>query len=92
MNESPDLLQIKIEQAKARLPKETLEAIESVDWQAIILSLREKKGYNFEQLGDLETETELLLCGLLNPKDYPGELERRMRISKTEAVDGKSYK
>jgi len=85
MDDKVDLLQIKIEKAKAALPVETQNAIALVDWRATILQLREKRGYTFEQLGDLELETELLLCGLLNPRDYPKELESRMHISKAAA-------
>ena len=80
-----DLLKIKIEKAKRELPLETVNAINAVDWRAAILGLREKKGYTFEQLGDLELETELILCGLLNPADYPRELERRLRVSRSTA-------
>lgn len=80
-----DLLQIKIENAKKQLSDDTLNAIAAVAWQAEIIKMRETKGYTFEQLGDLELETELLLCGLVNPKDYPGELEKRMGISKASA-------
>ncbi len=79
-----DLLQIKIEAAKAKLPVETTNAIAAIDWKAAILSLREKKGYSFEQLGDLETETELVLCGLTPPEEYPKELQNRMRLSKAD--------
>ena len=79
-----DLLQIKIEKAKRELPEETQNAIATVDWRAAILNLRAGKGYNFEQLGELELETELLLCGLLTPDEYPKELAKRMNISKME--------
>jgi hypothetical protein len=78
-------LQIKIENAKKQLSDDTLNAIAAVAWQAKIIKMRETRGYTFEQLGDLELETELLLCGLVNPKDYPGELEKRMGISKASA-------
>jgi hypothetical protein len=84
MNDTVDLLQIKIEKAKTQLSDDTLNAIAAVPWQAIILGMRETKGYSFEQLGDLEIETELLLCGLLNSEDYPRELESRMKISKAQ--------
>src|ERR1035437_6503157 len=85
-----DLLQIKIENAKKQLSDETLNAIAAVAWQAEIIKMRETKGYTFEQLGDLELETELLLCGLVSPKDYPGALEKRMgtcRGSQHELVE-----
>ena len=84
MDNTIDLLQIKIEKAKTQLPESTLAAINAVPWQATILQMRETKRYTFEQLEDLETETELLLCGLLNPQNYPIELENRMRLSKIE--------
>lgn len=84
MEDIVDLLQIKIEKAKSGLSEDTLNAINAVDWRAAILGLRGKGGYSFEQLGDLELETELVLCGLLNPADYPKELESRMKLPKAK--------
>ena len=86
-NNTVDLLQIKIEQAKRKLPLETVNAIDAVDWRAAIMNLRNTKGYTFEQLGDLEIETELVLCGLLDPRDYQKELEKRMNISRSSASE-----
>jgi hypothetical protein len=83
-NNEVDLLQIKIEKAKSQLTDETLNAINAVDWKDAILKMRISKGYSFEQLGTLETETELVLCGLLNPRDYPKEIQNRMGISPTQ--------
>ncbi|HTE49219.1 MAG TPA: hypothetical protein VK675_04915 [Candidatus Paceibacterota bacterium] len=85
MDEIIDLLKIKIEKAKANLSTETVNAIAAVDWKAAILGLRAKFGYTFEQLGDLEVETELLLSGLVSPENYPKELSNRMKISSTAA-------
>ena len=82
-----DLLEIKIEQAKRKLPLETVNAIDAVDWRAAILSLRNKKGYTLEQLSDLELETELLLSGLTTPQDYPKELEHRMGLTHSQTND-----
>ena len=81
MDNTADLLKIKIEIAKRKLPLEAVNAIEAVDWKADILGLRSKYGYTFEQLGDLEIETELVLCGLVRIEDYPKELQDRMKIS-----------
>ncbi|MEI8270882.1 MAG: hypothetical protein WCG45_05965 [bacterium] len=84
-NDTPlDMLQIKIDRAREDLPLATRKAIETVDWRAIILSFREKKGYSFEQLEDLELETELLLCGLLNPVEYPKKLEETLKLPKSQ--------
>jgi len=84
-NETIDLLKEKIEQAKENLPEATQDAIRRVDWKAAILGLRKSRGYDFEQLGALELETELVLCGLLAPKDYPKALEDEMGIPKIVA-------
>jgi len=80
-----DTLQIKIDEAKANLSEEIKNAINAVDWRATVLGMREKKGYSFSQLEDLEIETELLLYGLLKPEDYQQELETKMKISKEES-------
>ena len=77
-----DLLQIKIEKARAELSEESRQAIDAINWKNVIVGMRAEKGYSFTQLEDLELETELLLCGLLNPEDYPKELEKRMQIPK----------
>lgn len=82
-----NLLQIKIERAREKLPVETLNAIAAVDWRQAIMKIRQKKGYNFEQLGALETETELLLCGLISSDEYPREVEKRMNISRAETEE-----
>jgi len=80
--QTPDLLQIKIDKARSELSEESRQAIDAVDWKTVVLNMRAEKGYSFTQLEDLEIETELLLCGLLNPEDYPKELEKRMSIPK----------
>ncbi len=82
-----DLLQIKIEKAKENLSEETLRSINAVDWKKAIIDMRGRKGYSFEQLEDLEIETELLLCGLESPDDYPKEVERRLGLSKVQTAD-----
>ncbi|MEI7425012.1 MAG: phenylalanine--tRNA ligase beta subunit-related protein, partial [Candidatus Staskawiczbacteria bacterium] len=84
-SELVDMLQIKIERAKDALPKETLSAINSIDWRAAILGMKDRKGYSFEQLEDLELETELLLCGLAKPEGYPKALEQKLKISRPQA-------
>lgn len=66
------------------LSEESRHAIDAVDWRTIILGMRAEKGYSYAQLEDLELETELLLCGLINPEDYPKELEKRMGIPKAK--------
>lgn len=82
MENTIDLLQVKITEAKERLSKETREAIDNVDWKIIIRGMNKK--YSPDQLDDLEIETELLLCGILNPDNYQKEIEKRMVLTKEE--------
>ena len=79
--ENKDELQIKIEKARMELPEDTRAAIDTVDWRGVIMQIRNKEGYDFIQLSELETETELLLCGLANPENYPRQIEKGMGIS-----------
>ena len=84
MENKIDTLKIKIDEARKLLPAESKEAIDSVNWKLTILEMNKK--YNEEQLENLEMETELLLCGILNPEDYLKEIEIKMGISKEEAT------
>ena len=87
MDTTVDLLQIKIDKAKAELPEETRRAIDAVDWKTTILGMRVEKGYSYTQLEDLELETELLLSGLINPEEYPKELEKRLGMPRAKVEE-----
>ena len=84
MDNLTDTLQTKIAEARARLAKESVAAIDTVNWKLTILGMG--KRYNEDQIDNLETETELLLCGITNPDDFPKELETRMHLSKEEVI------
>lgn len=73
-----------IQKAKANLPKESREAIESVPWHDIIFEIKKERNYNFSQIEKLGNYTDLLLCGLLNPIEYPALLERDLGITREE--------
>lgn len=77
-------LDIMINKAKENLSEETKAAINAVNWKLILSGINKK--YNADQLENLETETELLLCGLVSTEDYPKELESRMHLHKTDVV------
>ena len=77
-------LEIQIAKAKQLLSENSKNAIDAVNWKQIILGMNKK--YNSEQLEELDTETELLLCGLTNTIDFPKELETRMKIPKVEVA------
>jgi hypothetical protein len=77
-----DLLQTKINDARKLLSEESRDSIDSISWRSILGGIDPK--YNPGQIASLEIETELLLCGLINPDNYPKELEARMQISSGE--------
>ncbi len=81
MEEFNDLYQNKINEAMAKLPKESVEAISNINWRLIILGM---KNYTADQLEALEIETELLLYGITNGEDYPYELQKRMSLTKED--------
>lgn len=80
-----DLLQIKIEEARENLPKVTIQAIDFIQWKALLVEISKRNKYTEEQIDVLETETGLLLAGLMNPNNYVKELEERMRIKTHDA-------
>ncbi len=82
MSEQNDILKNKIKNAKEKLPEQSRQAIEKVDWRNIVLSMREKKGFTFSQIEELGNQTELLLVGLIGPENYNKELESKMGLSK----------
>ncbi len=82
MTTTIDTLEIKIAEAKQKLSQETRQAIDAVNWKQIILGLNNK--FNSEQIEALETEVELLLCGITYPENFAEELETRLKISKVE--------
>ena len=84
MDKTIDLLQVKIENARAELSKESRDAIDAIKWKDVIIRMREERGYSFTQLETLEMETELLLCGLIEPENYPKELETRMGLPRAQ--------
>ncbi len=81
-----ELQKEKIKQARASLSVETREAIDSIEWNSIVIGMRETKKFSFSQIETLGFQTELLLCGLLTPQEYPKELKSKMGLSE-EAVN-----
>jgi hypothetical protein len=79
MDNTLDALQIKIDEAKSLLTKQSREAIDAVNWKYVVQGMSDK--YSVEQIEDLTTITELLLCGLIKTGDYPKELKNRMLLT-----------
>ncbi|HEY4503453.1 MAG TPA: hypothetical protein VJC14_03425 [Candidatus Paceibacterota bacterium] len=68
-----------------KLPKESQEAINSLNW----LSITEGIGMNFslteDEINDLQTETLLALVGLEDPNRYPSNIEDVVGLTREEA-------
>lgn len=85
MEESKETQKKNIADAFALLPEEARSAINAVDWRAVVLSMREKRKYTYDQLESLETITEMLLCGLVKPEEYNRLIGIKMRLAQSEA-------
>lgn len=85
MQEDLDVLQIKIEKAREELSPDTVLAINSFNWKIIVSSIGFKNKYSAEQIDILTTETELLLCGLVDTTEFKQELQTRLNISRNQA-------
>lgn len=84
MEDTIDLLKIKIEKAKESLPNETRLSIEATPWRDVIYNMRKSRRLSLTQIEDLELETELVLCGLTSPEAYPAEIQSRLKLTKIE--------
>jgi hypothetical protein len=82
MDKQLDTLEIQIAKARENLSQKSRNAIDAVSWKLIILEIN--KGFSEEQIEQLTTETELLLCGLVSTEEFPKELETRMKISRSD--------
>lgn len=75
-----DELKEQIAIARATLSPETREAIDSVDWKSIVVSMRESKKFSFSQIETLGIETEKVLVGLIGGESYKRELKDKMDL------------
>src|SRR3989344_2258471 len=76
-----DPLQIKIDAQKRKLPKVSQAALASFDWKKPLFEIGKKYGFRPDQLGDLETETELALVGLVPGERYVHEIKKHLNVS-----------
>lgn len=62
------------------LPQELKTAISSVDSSDIIQAISKKFGLQIDQMGELASETGLVLVGLTKPEEYIRNLKDRLQI------------
>src|SRR3989339_107039 len=69
-----------------KLPPEIRKLFTDPELGDKILNIGKKNGIiNIEQLGMFQTETNLMMLGLVHPDDYPNELKNQLRISDEKA-------
>ncbi len=60
------------------LPEDLQNVIKSSDYQTTLFEIAKKNKWTYEQLGDLEIETTMVLLGMTNPNDYALELANQL--------------
>ncbi len=67
------------------LPALNRQAIESVDWQDLLIDIGKSHGIDSDDIDDLQLETMLVLVGLENPSNYENQLISQLALSPAEA-------
>jgi hypothetical protein len=74
-----------IKEEMDKLPKETQNAINSLDWGNIVEEIGKKYLLNESEVNDLQVETMLVLFGIEELDSYTQNIENEVGISKEEA-------
>ena len=83
-----EILNQKINEEIARLPKEKQEAINSIDWGLLVKQIGNRFGLIEEEIEGLQTETGLVLTGYTNIEDLSTNIEEQvgLKISDSEKI------
>ena len=75
-----------IQEEVMKLPKETQEAVASLDWASIAEEIGKKYLLLESEINDLQVETLLVLAGLEDGEFFPQNIESNVETSKDEAI------
>src|SRR3989344_175966 len=75
-----------IKERMESLPPEFKAALATIDWAHIIQQIGQKNQIHIDKIGDLQTETMLLLMGVTHPGDYQAEIERVLQLPEDGGV------
>lgn len=78
-------LKQQFEEQLTYLPAINQQALRSFDWATELVAIGKNYGLHIDELEDLQTETMLLLVGLITAEQYPNEIINRLAISPAEA-------
>lgn len=76
-----------IEERVAMLPPYIRTALGNINWGPEILNIGKKFGLHVDEMGTLQTETVLVLVGLVHPNEYPANLRQELHVPQ-EKIDG----
>ena len=62
------------------LPPEFKKALASIEWGKIVQEIGKKNNIHVDKIGDLQTETMMLLMGVTHPGDYQAEVEKALGL------------
>ncbi len=68
------------------LPLQTLEVIKSIPLQEILKNVSQINNLTDDQIDLFETETVLIILGLVSPTDYPENLVRMVGLNEASAI------
>ena len=71
-----------IEERLALLPPYIRSALSNINWGAEILAIGKKNGLHVDDMGTLQTETVLVLVGLVHPDEFPHNLAEQLHVPK----------
>ena len=74
-----------IEEQVKKLPQEVKDALASENLHNSVVAIGQKHHLHVDQVGLLENEVVLVMMGLVNPVDLPGELVKELAIETTVA-------
>jgi hypothetical protein len=75
-----------IDERMAKLPAYIRTALAQIHWGEQIISIGKKNGLHIDEMGALQTETVLVLVGLVHPDQYAKNLQHELHIPK-EKID-----
>lgn len=70
-----------------KLPKEIQDAILSANWSDVLRVIAKKYQLHIDQTGLLQTETAMVLLGLIHPDDFQNNLIQELKISSLVAKE-----
>ncbi len=69
-----------IQERIAQLPPYIKAALSNINWAPEILAIGKKHGLHVDDMGTLQTETVLVLVGLVHPNDFAKNLKQELHI------------